>query len=232
MKIIKKILAVIVLIALIVYYVWLYKFVKMHMATNDPKKAQEQMISFLDKKYGKEFEVIDNYMDLWPYHYDSLRVYPKGGNKKTDYFDVYMEKKYGVYEEFSDSYFGVLTHDDYVEKINGIASEFFPEFKVVAGYTSETSPNKYTNASQLQQALDEKVYKRGLSMRVAPTLNSVDEFNEKVDLFVKKLAKNKIRGAINIQYFKENKLDVDMVTSSMYYKDRQFYINSDFDVDE
>lgn len=197
--------------------------------TNDPDETRDQILSFLEKKYGKEFVPMSIEMDRWPYHYDDLVAYPKGGDRKKEYFEAYRERKNGKYV-YSDCYFSVLIHDEYEEKISEIAKEFFPQNKVVVNGVSDSFPNELNSKSTLQDALDMKAYAPSVNVRVAPTLSNIDEFNEKVDLFIKKLVDNKMRGAMNVEYFKNNNLDVNEVTSTMYYKDRQFYIDSNYNI--
>eukprot|EP00831_Metopus_contortus_P031838 TRINITY_DN2586_c0_g1_i5.p1 TRINITY_DN2586_c0_g1~~TRINITY_DN2586_c0_g1_i5.p1 ORF type:complete len:163 (+),score=46.27 TRINITY_DN2586_c0_g1_i5:91-579(+) len=45
---------------------------------NGPEEIKDQIIGFLEKKYGKEFVPLSLEIDRWPYHWDDLSAYPKG----------------------------------------------------------------------------------------------------------------------------------------------------------
>eukprot|EP00831_Metopus_contortus_P031839 TRINITY_DN2586_c0_g1_i6.p2 TRINITY_DN2586_c0_g1~~TRINITY_DN2586_c0_g1_i6.p2 ORF type:complete len:222 (+),score=34.44 TRINITY_DN2586_c0_g1_i6:447-1112(+) len=178
---------------------------------NGPEEIKDQIIGFLEKKYGKEFVPLSLEIDRWPYHWDDLSAYPKGGDKEKDSFNAYRQKKDGKYV-FSDSYFGVLIHDEYVERIKDIAKVYFPECEVSVDYVSNSFPNELDSNCTLQDAIDMNVkYDPSVSIIVAPVFNSIEEFDKNVDLFMLQLVKNRIEGIINISYFKDNNIKVDKV---------------------
>jgi uncharacterized protein YxeA len=225
----KKIMSI---IGIIILLIGGYMLLSRDKVTNDPDETRDQILSFLEKKYGKEFVPMSIEMDRWPYHYDNLRAYPKGGERKKEYFDAYRERKNGKYV-YSDSYFGVLIRDEYEEKVKGIADEFFPECRVSTSYSSDSLPNKLNSKSTLQDAIDMNAgYVPIVSIIVAPTFKNVDEFDKNVDLFMPKLSKNDIEGTVNITYLKNNDINVDKIEDSMCQKERRFTIYSQSGIKE
>lgn len=200
--------------------------------TTNPEEAKEQIIGFLEKKYGKEFVPLSIEMDRWPYHWDDISVYPKDGDKEKDGFNAYRERKDDKYV-FSDSYFGVLIHDEYEQKIQEIAKEYFPDCKITIIFASDIFPNELTSNSTLKDLIDMNIdYNPTIKIKVAPTFENVEQFNEKVDLFIKKVIENKLRGTNLIFYLKDNNLDVDITDDSVYQKRRGIFITHDFTASE
>lgn len=200
--------------------------------TTNPEESKDQIIAFLEKKYGKEFVPLSIEMDRWPYQWDELSVYPKGGDKEKDGFNAYRERKDDKYL-FSDSYFGVLIHDEYEQKIREIAKEYFPECKITIIFASDIFPNELTSKSTLKDLIDMNIdYNPTIKIKVAPTLKNVEQFDEEVNLFIKKVIENKLRGTNLIFYLKDNNLDVDITDDSVYQKRRGIFITHDFTASE
>ena len=201
--------------------------------TTDSEEIKDQIIGFLEEKYDKEFTpggFVEENTRLASRN--TLMVYPKGGDKQKELFEAYREMKDDKYE-FSDSYFGVLIHDEYVEKIRGIAKEFFPQCVVEVNNTTDSLPNELDLNSTLQDVLDMNVeYDPVISLNVAPTFNSIEEFDKNVDLFIPKLIENKMKGNIVVHYFNNDNLNVDIVENRFVQKRKSFYINSDFKIKE
>lgn len=60
-----------------------------------PEEIKDRIISFLNKKYGKEFVPISLIDKDWQNANDELWVYPKGGDRDKDAFVTYGEVEDG-----------------------------------------------------------------------------------------------------------------------------------------
>ncbi|AGF54065.1 hypothetical protein B0P06_001876 [Clostridium saccharoperbutylacetonicum] len=198
-----------------------------------PEAVKDRIISFLNEKYGKEFIPISLTNNDWQNITDELWVYPKGGDKKKDAFGASGQVQNGKYTIYDD-YVSVLVRDEYEDRIQKIAKEFFPQCKLDISFEFSL-PNKFGINTKLQDIIDagsEVKYDPTVRIMVAPTLGSVEEFDKKVDLFDQKMADNKLQGSPIIFYLKENNLDLKFEDMNIrtYQKRRAIYIDEYFNI--
>eukprot|EP00831_Metopus_contortus_P031832 TRINITY_DN2586_c0_g1_i1.p2 TRINITY_DN2586_c0_g1~~TRINITY_DN2586_c0_g1_i1.p2 ORF type:complete len:254 (+),score=40.59 TRINITY_DN2586_c0_g1_i1:525-1286(+) len=200
---------------------------------NGPEEIKDQIIGFLEKKYGKEFVPLSLEIDRWPYHWDDLSAYPKGGDKEKDSFCAYRQEKDGKYV-FSDTYFGLIVHDEYEQKVKEIANKYFPQNKTMVIFGSDIFPNELGINSTLKDLIDMNVnYDPKLEVVVVPTFKNIEQFDKQVDLFMKEITDNKLRGIALTFYLKGYDLDVDITfDESSYQRRREIYIRPDFTLSE
>ncbi|AQR92971.1 hypothetical protein [Clostridium saccharoperbutylacetonicum] len=199
-----------------------------------PEAVKDRIISFLNEKYGKEFIAISLTNNDWQDITDELWVYPKGGDKKKDAFGASGQVQNGEYTIYDD-YVSVLVRDEYEDRIQKIAKEFFPQCKLDISFEFSL-PNKFGINTKLQDIIDagsEVKYDPTVRIMVAPTLGSVEEFDEKADLFVQEMAKNRLQGSPLIYYLKEDNLNLtfDDMDTKTYQKRREITIKQDFSIE-
>ncbi|WP_026476057.1 hypothetical protein [Alkaliphilus transvaalensis] len=94
-----------------------------------PEGIKEMMLAYLEEKYDEEFVPISLTMENWAYKYDSLRVYPKNGNRE-DFFEVQgFRMDDGTYE-MMDGYFKYIIKDAYEVQIREYVSEYYDDIKI------------------------------------------------------------------------------------------------------
>ncbi|MDS0525621.1 hypothetical protein NNC19_08025 [Clostridium sp. SHJSY1] len=197
------------------------------------ERAQKQIVSYLEKKYDKKFTVINvkgkefldnNNVDLF--------VYPEDGDREKDRFTATRKNGDEGYI-FEDNYFELLIKDEYQEKVHEIAKEFFPECKVSASFEGKCFPYEFNSKSTLQDVIDKgEDIDSLMRIFVAPTLSGIDDFDKKVDLFVKKMSENKLPTSVSVFYLSDHNLDSDFYGEFKYQKVRFMTINKDLTIEE
>ncbi|WP_410771578.1 hypothetical protein [Fontibacillus sp. BL9] len=89
----------------------------------DPEIIKEQVLSYLEEKYGEEFVPMTFSDSNWAYSYKSMYLYPKNGSE-ADYFEVRGTKKSDGTYRFSDGYIGKYISQEYAEVVSGFVREF------------------------------------------------------------------------------------------------------------
>jgi hypothetical protein len=199
-----------------------------------PEAIKDRIISSLNKKYGKEFLPMSLVDNDWQNVTDELTVYPKGGDKNKEAFSAIGKMEDGKYTIY-DTYVCQLISGEYEDRVKKIAEEFFPQCKVEVVFEDIVFPNEFGINTKLQDIIDAGVkYSPTPYIEVAPTLGSVEEFDKKVDLFVKKMVDNKLQGGLLIYYLKENNLNVthNDMNHNTYQKGREIAIKQDFSIKE
>jgi hypothetical protein len=200
-----------------------------------PEAIKDRIISFLNKKYGKEFVAISLIDNDWQNNNNELRVYPKGGDKDKDVFAAFGQMEDGKYTIY-DTYVCQLIRDEYKDRVKNIAKEFFPQCKVEIGFSGDVFPNEFGINTKLQDIIDagsDVKYDPTVYIMVAPTLGSVEKFDEKADLFVQEMAKNRLQGSPLIYYLKENNINLTRkdMNPKTYQKRREITIKQDFSIE-
>eukprot|EP00831_Metopus_contortus_P031840 TRINITY_DN2586_c0_g1_i8.p1 TRINITY_DN2586_c0_g1~~TRINITY_DN2586_c0_g1_i8.p1 ORF type:complete len:334 (+),score=73.44 TRINITY_DN2586_c0_g1_i8:91-1092(+) len=195
---------------------------------NGPEEIKDQIIAFLEKKYGKEFVPLSLEIDRWPYHWDDLSAYPKGGDKEKDSFCAYRQEKDGKYV-FSDTYFGLIVHDEYEQKVKEIANKYFSKYQVDVSFEGDIFSNELNCNSKLQDAIDcgEKIDPT-IKIKVAPTFNSIGDFDKQVDLFIQEMIEKKLQSSILVFYLWNEDFDTNYIDNTSFQKIREINIFSDF----
>lgn len=198
---------------------------------NPTEKAQKQIVSYLEKKYDKKFTVINvkgkefldnNNVDLF--------VYPEGGDREKDRFTATRKDGDGKYV-FEDNYFELLIKGEYEEKVHEIAKEFFPECKVSASFEGKSFPDEFNSKSTLQDVINKgEDIDSLMRIVVAQSSISMDEFDNKVDLFAKKMVENKLPTTVKVFYLYDNNLDSDLDGDFKYQKAKFIMVNKDLTI--
>ena len=118
--------------------------------TNEEKK--EMVLTHLKEKYGEEFEGLAYTPEQLMKQADSFYVYPKNKSKE-EAFEAWGDiQEDGTYK-ISDSYFGILIHDEYEKVVKEIIGEHYDEFTLYVN-TTKYPPypdrlNKLTKISEI-----------------------------------------------------------------------------------
>lgn len=197
-----------------------------------PEEIKDKIISFLEKKYGKEFQPISLSDNEWPNYQDKLWVYPKGGDKEKDKFFAIGKSEDGEYE-IGDTYVCQLIRGEYEERVREIAKDFFPQCRVDVVLTATIFPDEFTSNSTLQDVINAGAeYNPTVHIKVAPTFENIEQFDKTVDLFAKKMAESKLQGSPIIYYLWGNDVNLDNMAmdKSTFQKRRAFAIKQDFSI--
>lgn len=103
------------------------------MKKSDPEAIKNQMISYLQEKYGEEFIPISFESSGFAYSYDTLWVYPKDGTK-ADRFEVRGSKAKDNTYVISDGYYGIYIKPQYEAVLSGFVSEIYQDFKLFTDF--------------------------------------------------------------------------------------------------
>lgn len=103
------------------------------MKKSDPEAIKDQMITYLQEKYGEEFVPISFESSGFAYSYDTLWVYPKDGTK-ADRFEVRGSKAKDNTYVMSDGYYGIYIKPQYEAVLSGFVGEIYKDYKLFTDF--------------------------------------------------------------------------------------------------
>lgn len=97
-------------------------------------EIREEMLNYIENKYNMEFEVADIEFRSWAYNYETMSLYPKGGNP-DDTFNLYRYTKEDGEVYYKDYYIRYSMRDDYQKYVSKFVEKYFDKFKCDVSYS-------------------------------------------------------------------------------------------------
>lgn len=181
-------------------------------------EIKEQMLNYAKDKYDEEFEMIDIKYSSRIDFGDTMAVYPKGGDEKTEAF-VILRENYGDKIVYSDDYFKILIREEYEEYVGAVVEKYFPEYKLylLVGTLSNnlTYPDYFNKNTTLEDAFKESSI--GFLANIYVMSSDIEETKvifEKMNEELKKIAPD-----ANIILYGVNEEDFKQITRYNYEDD-------------
>ncbi|GIP52981.1 hypothetical protein [Paenibacillus vini] len=115
----------------------------------NPETIKDQMITYLQEKYGEEFLPIAFESSGFAYSYSTLWAYPKKGTR-ADRFEVRGSKTKRGYE-FSDGYFGIFIKPKYEELLSSFVREIYKDFKLYVKLDEGVWSDELNKTSKIEE---------------------------------------------------------------------------------
>ena len=94
------------------------------------EEVKQQMLDYLDEKYGEEFDVLDVVYKDWSRNWEKLYAVPKGKGKEYE-FMVYRFKDENGEIYYTDDYFIIAKKDEYSEYLKTIVDQYYDEYRFI-----------------------------------------------------------------------------------------------------
>lgn len=175
---------------------------------NDSEQIRNEMLEYMNKKYGKTFVGLSLEKRGIDRNSDKLVCYAVGEDREKDYTYVYRDMN-GDIATYSDTYFGVIIRNEVETEIKNIFSSFGYEAKVYSDTLTRIYSNEYDKTKTLFNLKSDKT-EPGLLVEIAITnTNNTFSENDSQKLF-DALSNNEFHGMFTIYYF--SKSDFNYIT--------------------
>lgn len=116
------------------------------------EEIKQEMLDHLKDKYGEEFECATIEYKSWAQSgMESMEAYPKGGDSNYNFSMTRKTNEDGSIT-YEDGYVGFLMEEKYVEMLEPIVKEYFPESTVGIGFISKyTYPETFTKEMTFEE---------------------------------------------------------------------------------
>ena len=118
------------------------------------EEVMQQMLDYLDEKYGEEFDVLDVEYQDWSRNWEKLYAVPKGKGKEYE-FVVYRLKNENGDIYYTDDFFIIAQKDKYGEHLKTYVDKYFDEYKFrfyFDWHTNEKNTmNQYTSFEEFDK---------------------------------------------------------------------------------
>ena len=111
--------------------------VKRRKAAIMPKRRKEEVLAYLEERYGEEFEIASYRGMSYAYDYVQMYAYPKGYSDEAHQFKIQGRLNGEGKMEYVDSYVMVKLSDDYAACVDEIIDEYFDDYKFYLEFDSE-----------------------------------------------------------------------------------------------
>ncbi|GGH11093.1 hypothetical protein [Paenibacillus segetis] len=159
----------------------------------DPEAIKNEMMTYLEAKYGEEFVPMSLSLSNFANSYDSLRAYPKNGNK-GDSFEVWGTRMEDGSYSMSDGYFGIYIKPKYEAVLSGVVRDIYKEFKLFTDFGEGILPDRLNKDTKI-----EEIY------------NKDEHFRSNTILFVKQESAKGIDDEVSLRTIAEKMLEKKMV---------------------
>ena len=202
---------------------------------SNPENVENEMLKYLNERYGEEFE--SEYMaePSFAYNYYRMTAYPK--ENKDDTFEVEAHKYGNSKFHYFDSYYGIKITKEYEEYVRNIINDFFPIFKCYIDFSKDVFPEDFDVKTKLSDLLIYEFKDRSPYPYIDVCIPSNVYKKNKVSQVINKLAEQKVRGSINIveikdtafskitQYNWNDEIKNDDYESNIYFIDYNYKVH-------
>ncbi|WP_410771582.1 hypothetical protein [Fontibacillus sp. BL9] len=116
----------------------------------NPEAIKEQMLAYLQEKYGDEFAPLTLSPSGLAYSYDTLVAYPKNGNK-GDSFEVWGTRMDDGSYNMSDGYFGIYIKPEYESVLSEIVGGIYKDYKLYTEFGEGVLPDRLNKDTKLEE---------------------------------------------------------------------------------
>ena len=120
------------------------------------EEVKQQMLDYLDEKYGEEFDVLDVVYKDWSRNWEKLYAVPKGKGKEYE-FMVYRFKDENGEIYYTDDYFIIAKKDEYSEYLKTIIACLYSKNPMTVRDLSKELNIHYSTISRKHTAILRKL---------------------------------------------------------------------------
>ncbi|WP_026476059.1 hypothetical protein [Alkaliphilus transvaalensis] len=171
-----------------------------------PEGIKEMMLAYLEEKYDEEFVPISLTMENWAYKYDSLRVYPKNGNRE-DFFEVTGSRRDDGTYRMRDGYFKYIIKDAYEAQIREYVSEYYDDIKIFTRISgSGVYDDRLNKSTKLSEVYDiDPNYRPAIDIFVKEDVTQEVEASEILRAVANRLIEDRLPARIKFYIVYEDK---------------------------
>lgn len=119
----------------------------------NPEAIKNQMLAYLEEKYGEKFLPISFESSGFAYSHDTLWVYPEKGSKE-DRFEIWGSRdKDGKYV-MNDGYFGIYIKPSYEEVMSGFVRGIYKDFKLYTEFGEGVRLDGFNKDTKIEDIYD------------------------------------------------------------------------------
>ena len=170
-------------------------------------ERKEEVLTYLEERYGEEFEIASYRGRGYAYDYVHMYAYPKGYEDEAHKFEIQGRINEEGKMEYADSYVMIRLTDEYASYVDEIIDEYFDDYKFYLEFSSEWMTNelpadtKVEDLLKLRANVDYPLPDLMIFMKSSQKENFTDD---KVMDMCKKLAKWGYRGTIDMTCYDDN----------------------------
>jgi len=177
------------------------------------EEVKQEMLNHLQEKYGEEFECVTIEYKSWSQSgMEQMEAYPKGSNPNYNFALDRKTNEDGSIT-YEDGYVGFLMEEKYVELLEPVVKEYFPESTVWVGYNKYTYPEAFTKETTFEefQEYAGKKIRIGIGVYIPMKLESEEEVAKKIEAMGSKLKELLPIGRITVTGYSEEAYQTDIV---------------------
>ena len=178
------------------------------------EEVKQEMLDYLKEKYGEEFECATIEYKSWSNRgSEYMEAYPKGGNPNNN-FALDRNTNADGSITYEDGYIGYLMEEKYVELLEPIVKEHFPESTVGIGYYSKyTYPDAFTKETTFEEFREyaAKKISVGIGIHIPMEANAEEEVVRKIEALEIELRELLPIGGLSVTGYPEEAYQTDIV---------------------
>lgn len=225
--------AILIIVTIIVVLGGCY-WMKENIYINPMEKMQKQALAHVEKKYNEEFVIIGvesrEILQSISNSEDTIWIYPKGGDKENDAFQVVCTHNSDGSDTFKDDYFGILLKDEYEKELREIGDKYFSDFEASVFFDGQYFPEEFKSRCSIKEAIDDGA-DLFPTVRILTTtsLNDKSNFYKLSDSFVNDMASKGLAANVNVFCMDDDMMKRKFVGDFQYR--RSAIIDKNFNVD-
>ena len=197
------------------------------------EEVKQQMLDYLDEKYGEEFDVLDVVYKDWSRNWEKLYAVPKGKGKEYE-FMVYRFKDENGEIYYTDDYFIIVKKDEYSEYLKTIIDQYYDEYRFIFYFPwnieGKTSLDQNISFDEFQKYADEHLV---LCVQLFIKEDREDVAEAKLNQLYNHLSKDMSSVAISVFGFNDENYEKNILSkiSELDYSidDLEFKLEIDWD---
>ncbi|WP_223068049.1 hypothetical protein [Paenibacillus caui] len=173
----------------------------------DPEVIKDEMMAYLEKKYGEEFVPLSLSFSDFAYSYDRLYAYPKKGTEK-DAFEVWGTRKDDGSYSMSDGYFAKYIRPEYETVMSGFVSEIYKDFKLYTDFNEGIMPDRLNKNTKIEEIYnkDELFFSDTVIFVKESSAKGIDD-EESLRTIAEKMQAKKMVGSVRIYIVFDDKYE-------------------------
>lgn len=165
------------------------------------EKRKQEALTYLEERYGEEFE-IESYRGMsYAYDYIKMYAYPKGYSDEAHQFQIQGRRNEEGEMEYTDSYVMVKLTDEYEAYIDPIIGEYFDEYKFYVRFNSEWLTNNLPPDTKLEDLWELHANEDYPLPDMYVYIYNADKDRNNLENMVKELSVNNIRCSGSVVYY-------------------------------
>lgn len=168
------------------------------------ERRKEEVLTYLEERYGEEFEIASYRGMSYAYDYVQMYAYPKGYSDEAHQFKIQGRPNEDKKMEYTDSYVMVKLTDDYEAYIDPIIGEYFDEYKFYVRFDSEWLTSNLPPDTKLEDLWELRANKDYPLPEINLFINDgKGSGREQLEKMVLKLSENHVKCAGYVAYIEK-----------------------------